>query len=161
MVKIEKVTIEELPKVRQLLSFVWSCTYGDRLSPQAIEKITAVWHNLESLTKQAQNPHAYFPVAKVDGKIVGVATAQNFGETTVLIYRLYVHPDHQGKGIGHKLLENILSEFPDAKLAKIEVEKFNIKAISFYEKNGFNKVDVKEETVEGETLKCIVMEKEL
>ena len=78
-----------------------------------------------------------------------------------MIYRLYVHPQHQRKGIGRRLLEASVSACPEVKKLQLEVEEQNQKALAFYRKNGFTETGRKEEKVEAERLIVIVMEKHL
>jgi len=162
MITIERVTAEDIPEVKQLLSYTWKDTYGSFLSAKTIEKVTTVWHNPETLKSQAENPAIYFAVAKNENrKIVGLITVGRIDEHSVHMWRLYVHPEAQRQGIGSQLLTAALKEFPNAKVMSLEVEEENKKGASFYYKQGFKEVERKIYEIEGERMRGIVMEKTL
>ena len=52
--------------------------------------------------------------------------------------QLYVRPQHQGKGIGGMLLDEILTSFPNAESVRLEVEEANMRAVAFYQAHGFS-----------------------
>lgn len=160
MITVEKVKPEEIMEVKQLLSFVWSCTYGEYLSADTIKKVTSVWHAPEGLKRQAENPNLYFAVAKNEaGKIIGLVTADGSKKGSLYISRLYIHPDQQRKGVGTKLYESALTHFPDVTRVRLDVEEQNKRAMNFYKKHGFKEIGEKIENVEGEKIKSIKLEK--
>src|SRR5688572_6737358 len=136
MVMIERVRIEDIADIKRVLSETWVDTYRDILSPRTIQKVTSVWHDPERLAEQAQNPAMFFGAAKEEGKIVGLVTAASIDKDTIMVFRLYVHPHFQRRGIGSDLLKTTLLAFPDAKKLRLEVEEENKKGLSFYRKQG-------------------------
>jgi GNAT superfamily N-acetyltransferase len=145
-----------------VLSDTWVDTYGSFLSEKIIQKVTSVWHDPNLLASQIRNPEFFFAVAKDErAAILGLATARKLGDDTVLINRLYVHPQFQRRGIGEMLLNTSISAFPDTKRVRLEVEEQNQKGLAFYLKQGFKEIGRNEENVEGETLKVVEMEKRI
>ncbi len=68
----------------------------------------------------------------------------------LFIRMIIVHPHHQRKGIGSKLIESVIASGKEQpKSIELEVFKINNKAKKFYERHGFN--------VEGETSSSYVM----
>jgi ribosomal protein S18 acetylase RimI-like enzyme len=162
MINIEKVTVKDIPEVKQLLSYTWKDTYGSFLSAKTIEKVTTVWHHPEALKSQAENPAIYFAVAKDENsRIVGLITVGRIDQKSVHMGRLYVHPDVQRQGIGSQLFTAALKAFPNAQVMRLEVEEENKKGVSFYYKLGFREVEVKIDDIDGEEMRGIVMEKML
>src|SRR5438128_1361452 len=128
MITIHKVQVEDVPRVKELLSYTWTDTYGTFLSQQAIDKITAVWHSPENLKAQALDPDTYFAVAKDQtGKILGLVTIRKIDTETSHLGRLYVHPSYQRQGIGKMLFEAAITAFPHLKKMQLEVEEENKK----------------------------------
>ena len=85
-------------------------------------------------------------VAELGGIVVGYADYyvlpsiwEKWNEATVNY--LFVHKDYQGKGIGSKLLEEVVKRADKAGIAEIHVatEKGNEQAIRLYKKHGFLK----------------------
>jgi ribosomal protein S18 acetylase RimI-like enzyme len=162
MVTVQRANVEEVQEIKQVLSETWMDTYGSFLSQDTMQKVTTVWHNLELLASQVQNPEIFFGVAKDEGNtILGLVTARRQGDDEVMIDRLYVSPQYQRKGIGTKLLEESIVSFPGTKRLLVEVEEQNKKGLSFYQKLGFKQISRKEESVQDETLRVIEMEKRL
>ena len=162
MITIHKVQQADIPEVKYVLSHTWKDTYGSFLSEKTIDKVTTIWHDPEALASQAQHPDTYFAIAKdTSGKIVGLITVRKIDDKAIFMNRLYIHPDHQRQGIGSKLYELAIKNFPTAKVMRLEVEEENKKGLSFYRKQGFGEVERKIDEIEGETLKTIVMEKTL
>lgn len=162
MVKIERARVEEAQEIKQVLSETWVDTYGPFLSQETIRKVTSAWHDPKLLASQIQDPEIFFGVAKDESdRILGLVTARKRGVDTVAIFRLYVHPQHQRKGIGSRLLEESVLAFSGARRIQLEIEEQNHKGLAFYFKQGFKEIGRKEERVEDEVLKVIEMEKRL
>ncbi|OLN21193.1 GNAT family N-acetyltransferase [Domibacillus antri] len=70
-----------------------------------------------------------------DGNIIGSVRAFE-KEGICYIGKLMVHPDHQNKGIGRRLMQEIESRFPGAVYELFTGSK-SVKNISLYEKLGY------------------------
>ena len=160
MVSIERAKVEDAPEIKQVLSETWRATYSSFLSPETINAVTSVWHSLDRLATEIQNPRIFFGVAKTeDGAIIGLTTVGQITDDTVVLARLYVHPQHQRQGIGSGLLQAGITAFPTARIIRLEVEENNRSAYTFYHNHGFHETESKEERVEGDVIKVKVMEK--
>jgi ribosomal-protein-alanine N-acetyltransferase len=86
-------------------------------------------------------------VAEEDGALRGYLAAQRQGYATVFISRLGVHPLHQGRGIGRRLLAEALAQWRAAGIKEVylNTQEDNLRARRFYERMGFAP------TGEGET----------
>jgi GNAT superfamily N-acetyltransferase len=76
-------------------------------------------------------------VAEAGGELMGVAQRGRRGQDHV-IYKLYVHPQHRGGGLGRRLIEALVAQLP-ADTDRVYVEQFasNERAGAFYEREGF------------------------
>ena len=82
-------------------------------------------------------------------ELAGYSHVENRGGQ-IFIRMIVVHPHHQRKGIGSKLLESVIAEGKEQfKGIGLEVFKINHGAKKFYERYGFN--------VENETSSSYVM----
>lgn len=148
--------------IKNLLNNVWADTYKEILSKELILKATTVWQSLENLESQLESEAGIFIVAKDESeKIIGLATANNIGKGIIYLRRLYVNVENQRQGIGSELLSFVIKYFPKARSLRLDVADGNEKAINFYAKQGFQIVERKEEAIEGETIRIIIMERRL
>jgi ribosomal protein S18 acetylase RimI-like enzyme len=76
-------------------------------------------------------------VAEADGHLVGVGQRGRRGADHV-VYKLYVHPEYRGRGLGPRLLDALTGQLPaDADRLYIEHFAANERAGAFYEREGF------------------------
>ncbi len=78
-------------------------------------------------------------VAEEEGALRGYLAAQREGRTSVLIIRLGVHPLHQGRGIGRRLLTEALAQWraAGAQEVRLNTQEANLRARRLYESLGF------------------------
>ncbi|MGD8912563.1 MAG: GNAT family N-acetyltransferase [Candidatus Thiodiazotropha sp.] len=74
--------------------------------------------------------------ARVDGKLVGIGNAISDGYLVVYYPHMLVHPSYQGNGIGHKMMEMLLSIYRDFHQQMLTADG---KAIGFYKQMGFER----------------------
>lgn len=96
----------------------------------------------EAVKQTIQAPRNIYLVAELDGKVVAHAflephTLQSLSHVADL--NIAVHLGWQGKGIGEKLLEELIKTAKSASLEKIQlnVRASNSAAIALYKKMGF------------------------
>ena len=111
-------------------------TYG-RVDPAYPAYMLEHWWQRERLAASLGTiPHV---LAEVDGQVVGVANLGRRGDRSVM-WKLYVHPDHQGIGIGSLLLAAIEDLVEDRTLWLEHVDG-NDTAAGFYRRHGFVEVE--------------------
>ncbi|MFQ6372241.1 GNAT family N-acetyltransferase [Shewanella sp. YIC-542] len=93
-------------------------------------------------------------IAEIDGEIVGYADLQENG----LIDHFFVHHEHQGQGVGRRLMEHVLDTGKRQGNCKLYSE-VSITARPFFEKFGFNVVQAQTVDVRGQKLRNFLMEK--
>lgn len=76
-------------------------------------------------------------VAEADGEVIGVAQRGEWNGDPV-VWKLYVHPERRGQGVGRDLLRAVTAELPRG-TSRVLVEHFagNRRAAAFYEREGF------------------------
>ena len=109
-----------------------------------------------------KNNLSRYIVAKTDGRIAGYAgTWLVFDEMHVT--NIAVHPDYRNRGIGNKLVEEIINIARESGLKRItlEVRNSNNQAIYLYEKNGFKAEGFRKKYYADTGEDAIIMWKEL
>lgn len=141
-------TVADVPGIRAVGEAVVPPTYGP-IDAAYAQRMLDEWWTLERLTALMEKfPHV---VAEVDGRVVGIA---NLGQVSAashrdlghvredreVMWKLYVHPDHHGAGIGSRLLAAVeeIAQGPDLWL---EVVDGNDRAEAFYRARGFEEVE--------------------
>jgi ribosomal protein S18 acetylase RimI-like enzyme len=76
-------------------------------------------------------------VAEAGGQLAGVGQRGRSGADHV-VYKLYIHPQHRGRGLGPRLIDALIRQLP-ADADRLDVEHFvaNERAGAFYEREGF------------------------
>ena len=160
MLRIERARLEDVEAVQNVLRETWLDTYGPFLAQRTLQEVTAIWHDASLLASRIQDPDIYFAVARDDpAAICGLVAAQRRGADDLMIYRLYVRPGHQQRGIGTALFHETVAAFPGAARIVLQVVADNQKGLAFWRKHGFAPCGTKQETVAGETINVIEMER--
>lgn len=83
-------------------------------------------------------------VAERNGRLIGVGQFGAAGDD-VAIYKLYVHPEHRGGGIGPMLID-VIRELLPPDTPRVLVEHFaaNGRVGAFYEREGFRETGVRQ-----------------
>lgn len=76
-------------------------------------------------------------IAEAAGQLVGVGQRGRNGAEHV-IYKLYIHPEYRGHGLGPRLIDALITQLP-AGVDRLYIEVFaaNERAGAFYEREGF------------------------
>lgn len=94
-------------------------------------------------------------VAEAGAEVVGVGQRGRSGADHV-VYKLYVHPEHRGHGLGRRLLDALIRQLPaDADRLYIEHFAANERAGAFYEREGYT-VDRVEPSPTGDPALAVV-----
>jgi ribosomal protein S18 acetylase RimI-like enzyme len=133
-------TPADVPGLRALGEAVVPATY-DAIDAVYGQRMLDEWWTRERFTASlSQIPHV---VAECDGRVVGVANlgpAEIRGSQRDVVWKLYVHPDHQGAGVGGRLLAAV-EELAQGTELWLEVVDGNHRAAAFYRAHGFQEIE--------------------
>lgn len=90
-------------------------------------------------------PHNHYVAARADDILVGYGGIARLGRKEPYEYEIHtigVDPDYQGRGIGRRMLEQLL-EVADGGVIFLEVRTDNEPAIALYESVGFTRVGLR------------------
>lgn len=137
---VRHATHADIAAVRNVLVETWHATYDKTMGAQKVADISSRWHSIDQLSNELTmalerpDEHAFL-VAEIEGVIAATASA-SLSASTITLRRLYVLPDHQGKGLGKALSGAVIAHFPRADRFSLEVEANNERAISVYRQLG-------------------------
>jgi ribosomal protein S18 acetylase RimI-like enzyme len=97
------------------------------------------WWSPERIAAGVAAGHIHVAIA--DGAVVGVVETGAY-EGEYVIWKLYLTPEHRGRGLGARLLRAAVGALPPG-TDHVLVEHFagNVRAAAFYEREGFTVVD--------------------
>ena len=144
---LRRGTVEDIASFVALGRAVVPPTYGPIDAAYAQRMLDEWWTPEVFAMSLERNTHV---VAERDGQVVALANLGRLtrsyrdfpdveGEREVM-WKLYVHPDHQGLGIGSRLLAEIEALVEGDELW-LEVVDGNHAAVGFYESHGFVEVE--------------------
>jgi ribosomal protein S18 acetylase RimI-like enzyme len=140
-------TVHDIPGFRALGEAVVPPTYGPIDAAYAQRMLDEWWVPAVFETSLARNVHL---VAERGGEVVAMTSFgrlsrshRDFPHVTgdrEVMWKLYVHPDHQGLGIGTRLLAEVEAMVEGDELW-LEVVDGNDQAYDFYASHGFVEVE--------------------
>ena len=138
---IRPVTSQDLGSLVTIFRACWNISYRDLIS-EAVRDAMDIEAATKLLTNAVNpNPGRYTLIATEGETGLGFASFGSDPEdaTKGHLYSLYVSPESAGKGVGFKLLNEVISEL--GKIGKPEITlwvfKENLIAIGLYRKSGF------------------------
>ena len=144
MFEIRKATLEDIPLINEMAWIVFPHTYKELLSPGQIEFMMDWMYSPANLKKQmTEDGHTYF-IAYEGDEPAGYLSIQPEGEHTYHLQKIYVLPSFQGKKLGKQLfnhaIEAIKGLHPEPCEMRLNVNRYNTKAVDFYFRMGMKKV---------------------
>ena len=134
-VLVRRATDADLEAVQNVGHRTWPTTYEPIAGADFVAMGLAKWWSVEAIRPLITSGRV--TVAEVDGVVVGVAAAGPH-DGRLIVWKLYVLPEYQGRGIGARLLERVVEGarglYPEIRAAYLDG---HISARGFYEHKGF------------------------
>jgi GNAT superfamily N-acetyltransferase len=150
----------DAPAIREVARDSWHAAYDDLLGPDRVDGTVDEWYAVADL-ETAIGDSVFHVAVSADDTVIGFANAgpnPAYEEGTDELYRIYVHPDHWGAGVGGRLLDAVEADLreagaetlreadPDdrgdaaADRLRVSVLAENTVGVDFYESHGFERV---------------------
>jgi GNAT superfamily N-acetyltransferase len=125
----------DLTAVLEVGRRTWPVTYGPIAGEEYVAMGLAKWWTKDATIPAIRGGRV--TVAELDGTVVGIA-AVGLHESHLVLWKLYVLPEHQGRGIGSALMESVVAaargEHSQIRLSYLDG---NTSAEGFYRSKGF------------------------
>ena len=160
MIAIRRAALEDIPQIRAVGSASWRAAYANIFPDAFIEDVLEQWWSDAGFQRSIPDAALCNLVAEQDGQIVGtlLGTVNPRDEGQVHLFRLYLHPDYFGQGIGKNLWQAYVQHLaPEVERIDLEVEPQNTRAIQFYTRLGFQETGTNETEAFGYTMKTSQM----
>lgn len=149
-ITIQKVTLNDVNQLQKIGKLTFSETFSGDNSEEDMKKYLDENFSIEKLTDELNNKNSEFYFAKLEDSVIGYLKL-NFGESqtelkdnkALEIERIYVPKEYHGQSVGQILYEKAIqvAKQKDADYVWLGVWEENLRALSFYKKNGFVEFD--------------------
>ncbi|MGY6520560.1 MAG: N-acetyltransferase family protein [Mongoliitalea sp.] len=146
MIEIKSATVTDISIIQSIAEETWPITFGEILSSEQIRYMLDWMYSTEMLQRQLEQEGHVFLLAWDSelGEALGFAGVQHgLKNQLTKIHKLYIRPSQQGRGIGKKLIQSIqkMACMACDRSLVLNVNKYNLQAIKFYEYIGFKEID--------------------
>jgi GNAT superfamily N-acetyltransferase len=151
--RIRNATLEDYKVIYDIVHRTVQSVYPNYYLPEIVNFFLQ-HHNEENIKKDIQENRVYLMIG-VEDQIVGTGTMDGR-----YIGRVYVLPEHHGKGYGNAIMEALESEI--AKSFSTSFLDASLPSYDFYLKRGYLPTEYHKYKVDNERIMCYyVMEKNL
>ncbi|TDO49996.1 ribosomal protein S18 acetylase RimI-like enzyme [Kribbella sp. VKM Ac-2527] len=141
MIAVRRAGRDDIDAVREVGLKTWPAAYAGIVSPEFIVDGLAQWWSVEAVERGIANGITLIAEDEDEDAdedravgMVGLGQEEGFW----VMWKLYVLPEYQARGVGKALLDAAIEALPeDANELLLDVLVGNAKAIGFYRKNGF------------------------
>lgn len=143
-VTIRPATADDAEAIQRVARASWHAAYDSILGADVVDETVDSWYDPERLVADdVRDDSRPFFVAEVDAVVGFAEAAPAEDDETYHLYRIYVHPNHWGRGIGRSLLDRLERTLRDrgAERLRLQVLADNDVGVEFYETTGFQRVE--------------------
>ena len=165
---LREAVAEDMRYLRPMHGQSWLATYPSEeagVSYEWVKLRTDKWREPEMMAQSIEilknilnSPDHFYRLAETKDEIVGLVHVKVNEDLTKELEAIYTLPATFGTGLGQQLMDAAL-EYIGSTPTTLKVANYNNRAIRFYEKNGFKKVEGSEELY-AETIPMITMKRE-
>jgi GNAT superfamily N-acetyltransferase len=137
---IKEARPKDFPAIATLAAVVWRSHYPGIISTAQIEYMLEWMYSVPEMRMEMKDKGIHYVRLLVRDKLVGFAACGPTESAGVFkLHKLYLHPDHQRRGLGSRLLVHCLvrARSLGASSMTLQVNKQNGSAVEVYRRNGF------------------------
>jgi len=149
-IQIKEISLNDIDQLQKIGRKTFQETFSESNSEENMKNYLEEGFSSEKLTKELTNKDSQFYFATLENEVIGYLKV-NFGESqtelkgekSLEIERIYVSKEFHGKKVGQLLYEKAIQVAKDKNVDYVwlGVWEENLRAISFYTKNGFIEFD--------------------
>lgn len=149
-IQIKKISLNEIDQLQKIGRQTFQETFSDSNSEENMKNYLEEGFSSEKLTAELNNKDSEFYFATLENNVIGYLKV-NFGESqtelkdskALEIERIYVSKEFHGKKVGQLLYDKAIeiAKQKNSEYVWLGVWEENLRALSFYRKNGFVEFD--------------------
>jgi ribosomal protein S18 acetylase RimI-like enzyme len=149
-IQIKKISLNEIDQLQKIGRQTFYETFSEANSEENMKDYLEKGFSPEKLTTELTDKNSEFYFATLNNEVIGYLKI-NFGESqtelkddkTLEIERIYVSKEFHGKKIGQLLYDKAIeiAKQKNSEYVWLGVWEENLRALSFYRKNGFVEFD--------------------
>jgi len=140
-IRIAPMRAADADAIARLAEVIWRAHYPALIGHAQIDYMLAQRYNRDVMLDELRRDDLWWDVLTLDGEPAGFASYFLTGEAGEMkLDKLYVHPQHQRRGLGGMLIEHCCRAAHARGCTRLilAVNKRNASAIAAYRKNGFD-----------------------
>ncbi|MDW0118032.1 GNAT family N-acetyltransferase [Sporosarcina thermotolerans] len=146
---IRPMTVEDIGYIQQIAHVTWNDTYAGIIPEDVQIAFIKSSYSDAMMMKRMEKTHLLVAECEKGTPIGFLNFTKKDEDGDSELTAMYILPTYQHSGFGKKLFDQSICMLEDAKQLFVYVDSRNTVGRSFYEKQGFELIDVFEETFEG------------
>lgn len=147
---VTKITENDILELQEIGRKTFSETFSENNTEESMNEYLESSFSTEKLTTELNDKNSEFYFAKINDEVIGYLKLNMGSSQTEIkdnnaleIERIYVSKDFHGKKVGQILYEKAIEIASQKKVDYVwlGVWEKNLRAINFYQKNGFTEFD--------------------
>ena len=142
MLTFHAATEADIPMLSSLAERIWRESYAGVITAEQMAYMLSWMYSEETIRRELAEGVCW-ELVRLDSEAVGYLSV-TFGAAGVAkLNKLYLLPEHQGRGLGQQMIARVLALAVDrgAEEVRLQVNKANVRAQRAYERAGFVRIE--------------------
>jgi len=138
MITLRPATPDDIPLLQNLAHTIWHLVFTSIITPEQTDLMLARMYATETLRKE-MTTGVVWQILEEDHVPIGYTSYSMIAPGECKLHKLYLHPDHHGKGLGKRLMQEAVAyaRAQGADTLVLMVNRANEKALRAYRAFGF------------------------
>ena len=136
--ELQRASVGDIDTIREMAHRIWRAHYPDIIGTEQVEYMLRLLYSEETLHRHITHDGQTFWLVRSDeGAVAGFLAIGREADGAYFLHKFYIDNEQRGRGLGARVFERLLAEYPDLRELRLTVNRRNYKSINFYFKLGF------------------------
>ena len=142
LITLRPATAADIPLLQKLAHAIWHQVFTAIITPSQTDLMLSRMYASDTIRKELTDG-VVWKILSADETPIGYTSYSMMEPGECKLHKIYVHPDHHGKGLGKQLMEDALhfARSRQAHTLSLRVNQANQKALRAYHAFGFQEVE--------------------